>query len=138
MPFDVDKLLDHLYSATEDNRRAINILLGGSLLVAQQTGEREAVNELLSKFDPAKTLDFLSMGVLMGTFAHKMHYPAWEQCRQRIASVVTERRGPEDAARLLLGFVKPFAVQKVSSDQETLDKMLGIHPTLIRHVGQEW
>lgn len=138
MPIDVDKLLELLYGATYDDRRMMNITLGGVIMSAQEQGAAATVEELLQRADPTKLLDSLCLCLLMSTFSCKSHYPSWESARQRVADTIIARHGQEKARKMMLGFIIPSVPQKVTADQTQLDQLLGVHPTMVRHVGQEW
>lgn len=137
MSIDIDKLLGILYETKPEDRRSANILLGGALLLSQQEGETESVEKLLATVDPTKLLDNLCLGLLMGTFAHKAHYPSWELARQRIADTIVQRHGMERARQMLLGFINPATPKKVARHEAALDNLLGVHPTMVRYEGQQ-
>lgn len=138
MSINVDQLLQHVYSATEEDRRAINILLTTALWNAQQSGDVKSVNELLERIDPKQMINYLCLSVLTNTFATRLHYPAWESTRARIVETLVFRLGKEQASKMLLGFYLPCSPKEASGTDEAFDKLIGIHPTLVRHNRQEW
>lgn len=138
MSLDVEKLLQVMYAAKEENKRAVSIFLGAALLNCHQVGEIESVNLLLVRADPERMLNTLCLTLLMSTYAHRAHYVAWEAARQRIVDTIIKREGEEQARKLLLGFVQPSNVRTATKGDESLDKLLTVHPTLVRYEKQEW